>query len=303
MTFKKENYYTTVERAKDLIPGFREAYAHFEERVVLDQCSKSLLTNYGRNVCHLALHFMRLPHEVSVDEINTYLYRQSVHEGHSASYFKQTVFGMKYWFRAFKMEDKAIRLPLIKKEKKLPVVLSKEECKKLFAAPRLLKHRFLLAFAYSAGLRMNELRHMRISDIDLDRNQVRIKQGKGKKDRYVILSRFLSDRLPKYLNEVKPQVYLFEGQTSGMVMGERSIQYIIKEALQKTDILKEVSMHTLRHSYATHLLEDGVDIYTIQHLLGHSHLSTTIIYLHVAQVIPKVGKSPLDSLYGFKDIK
>ena len=82
-------------------------------------------------------------------------------------------------------------------------------------------------------------------------------------------------------------------------MGERSIQYVIGEALRKTDIQKQVSMHTLRHSFATHLLEDGADIYTIQHLLGHSQLRTTLIYLHIAQVIPKVGKSPLDSLYGF----
>src|SRR5690606_39065467 len=97
----------------------------------------------------------------------------------------------------------------------------------------------------------------------------------------------------------QPQAYLFEGQTPGQVMGERSFQYVITEALQKTDIRKAVSMHTLRHSFATHLLEDGVDIYTIQHLLGHSHLSTTIMYLHIAQVIPKVGRSPLDTLYGF----
>lgn len=165
--------------------------------------------------------------------------------------------------------------------------------------PRSLKHRFLLAFAYSAGLRMNELRHLRIADVDTDRKQIRIRQGKGKKDRYVILSKLIADRLPKYLEQVKPAEYLFEGQAPGMVMGERSIQYIIKEALMKTDIQKSVSMHTLRHSYATHLLEDGVDIYTIQHLLGHSQLSTTIIYLHIAQVVPRVGKSPLDTLYGF----
>jgi len=178
-------------------------------------------------------------------------------------------------------------------------VLSKEECRTLFKAPRTFKHRFLLAFAYSSGLRMNELRHIRISDVDCDRMQVRVRQGKGKKDRYVILSKYIKERLPYYLKEVNPQVYLFEGQTPGEVMGERSIQYVISEALQKTPIRKQVSMHTLRHSFATHLLEDGVDIYTIQHLLGHVRLETTLVYLHVAQVIPKVGRSPLDSLYGF----
>jgi Site-specific recombinase XerD len=299
MTFKKGTYYTTIAQAKDLVPGFRDAYALFEERVVLDRLSKSLVTNYGRNVAHLALHFGRLPHDVSVEEINSYLYRKTVHENLSESYFKQTVFGMRFWFRLFGRDEQALKLPVIKKEKKLPEVLSKEECKQLFRAPRTLKHRFLLAFAYSAGLRLNELRHIKISDIDTGRMQVRVRQGKGKKDRYVILSRLIKSRLPHYLQELKPQVYLFEGQTPGDVMGERSIQYVINEALQKTGIQKQVSMHTLRHSYATHLLEDGVDIYTIQHLLGHNQLRTTLIYLHIARVLPKVGKSPLDSLYGF----
>ena len=298
MTFKKENCFTAIDQAKDLVPGFRDAFALFEERVVLDRLSKSLTINYGRNVAHLALHFGRVPHEVSVEEVNSYLYRKTVHENLSESYFKQTVFGMRFWFRLFGKDEKALQLPVIKKDKKLPEVLSKEECKQLFRAPRTLKHRFLLAFAYSAGLRMNELRHIKISDIDTDRMQVRVRQGKGKKDRYVILSRYIKSRLPYYLKELKPQVYLFEGQTPGEVMGERSIQYVINEALQKTAIKKQISMHTLRHSYATHLLEDGVDIYTIQHLLGHSQLRTTIMYLHIAQVIPKVGRSPLDTLYG-----
>jgi site-specific recombinase XerD len=110
----------------------------------------------------------------------------------------------------------------------------------------------------------------------------------------------LVDRFQKYINEVKPKVYLFEGQTPGDVMGERSIQYVINEAVKKTNIKKDVSMHTLRHSFATHLLEDGVDIYSIQRLLGHADIRTTIVYLHVAQVIPEVAHSPLDSLYGYK---
>lgn len=301
MTFKKKDFYTTVDQAKDLIPGFRLAFGRFEETVTIHNLSDSLIRNYGRNIAHLALHFDRVPHEVSAEEINTYLYRKMTHEGLSLSYVKHTVFGMKFWFRLFGMDAQALKLPMIKKEKKLPEVLSREECKELFKAPRLLKHRFLLAFAYSAGLRMNEVRHLRITDVDVDRMQIRVKQGKGKKDRYVVLSKLIKERLPHYLNELKPEVFLFEGQTPGHMMGERSIQYIISEALQKTNIKKRVSMHTLRHSYATHLLEEGVDIYSIQHLLGHAHLRTTIIYLHVAQVIPKVGRSPLDSLYNQKE--
>ncbi len=300
MSFKKENYTTTLVKAKTLVPGFKEAFSRFEERLVLDQCSKSMFSNYGRNLAHLALHFGRVPHAVSVDEINTYLYRLTVHENYSISFFKQSVFGLRFWFRLFDMESSALQMPVIKKEKTLPTVLSKEECKLLFAVSRSLKHRFLLAFAYAGGLRMNELRMLKIADVDLQRKQIHIRQGKGKKDRYVILSEFITLRFQKYLDEVKPQVYLFEGLTPGDVMGERSIQYVINEALKKTEIQKAVSMHTLRHSFATHLLEDGVDIYSIQRLLGHSDIRTTIVYLHVAQVIPKVAHSPLDTLYGFK---
>lgn len=300
MSFKKENYTTTLNKAKTLVPGFLDAFSRFEERLVLDQCSKSMFSNYGRNLAHLALHFGRVPHAVSVEEINAYLYRLTVHDKLSISFFKQTVFGLRYWFRLFDMEEMAIQMPVIKKVETLPTVLSKEECKLIFSASRSLKHRFLLAFAYAGGLRMNELRMLKIVDVDLDRKQVHIRQGKGKKDRYVILSEFIAQRFQKYLNEVKPQVYLFEGLTPGEVMGERSIQYVINEAVKKTDIQKQVSMHTLRHSFATHLLEDGVDIYSIQRLLGHSDIRTTIVYLHVAQVIPKVAHSPLDTLYGFK---
>jgi site-specific recombinase XerD len=167
----------------------------------------------------------------------------------------------------------------------------------LFKAPRLLKHRFLLAFAYSAGLRMNELRLLKIADVDVHRKQIHVRQGKGKKDRYVVLSKLIADKLPRYLNEVKPKTFLFEGLTPGEPMGERSIQYIVNEALPKTSIQKNISMHTLRHSFATHLLEDGIDIYSIQKLLGHSNIQTTIIYLHIAQVKPRLAHSPFDSLY------
>ncbi len=298
MSFKKSDYYTVVEQAKDIVPGFRDAYYQFIERAAIEQKSKSLIGNYIRSVAHVALHFGVVPHQVSADEINSYLYRISVHEGKSEGYFKQAVFGLRYWFRLFGQQEKVLRMPPIKKKQTLPVVLSKQECKVLFKAPRTLKHRFLLAFAYSAGLRMNELRLLKLSEVDAHRQQIHIRQGKGKKDRYVVLSNLITEKLPFYLNEVKPRVYLFEGSTPGEPMGERSIQYVINEALAKTSIQKAVSMHTLRHSFATHLLEDGVDIYSIQKLLGHSRIETTIIYLHIAQVKPRLAHSPLDSLYG-----
>jgi site-specific recombinase XerD len=279
------------------VPGFTASYSKFIERVTIDQASKSMVTNYSRSIATIALHFNRVPHEISVDEINSYLYRMTVHEKQSISYFKQAVYGLRHWFRLFGMEEKAIAMPSIKKEETLPVVMSKQECKELFKAPRSFKHRFLLTFAYAGGLRMNELRLLKIADVDLNRKQVHIRLGKGKKDRYVVLSNLLAQRFEQYLKEVNPQQYLFEGLTPGAPMGERSIQYVINEALQKTTIKKQVSMHTLRHSYATHLMEDGIDIHSIQRLLGHSDIRTTIVYLHVAQLKLRLAHSPLDSLY------
>jgi len=297
MSLKNKTYNTIVSQAKQNVIGFSASYAKFIERITINQSSKSLITNYGRSIAAIALHFNRVPHEVSVEEINSYLYRMTVHEKQSISYFKQAVYGLRHWYRLFGMEEKAIQMPSIKKEEKLPVVLSKQECKALFKAPRLLKHKYLLAFAYGGGFRMNEIRLLKIADVDLHRKQVHIRQGKGKKDRYVVLSNLLAQKFEYYLKTVKPQVYLFEGQTPCEPMGERSVQYVINEALQKTNIKKQVSMHTLRHSFATHLMEDGIDIHSIQHLLGHSDIRTTIVYLHVAQIKPRLAHSPLDSLY------
>jgi integrase/recombinase XerD len=297
MSFKKKDFYTLVQQACDTVPEFKIHYYQFIEKATLAQNSESLIGNYSRCIAQVALEFNRTPHYISTEELNTYLYRLCVHEKRSEGYFKQAVYGLRYWFKMFNIPEKALRMPPIKKSNTLPQVLSKQECKTLFKAPRTLKHRFLLAFAYSAGLRMNELRLIKIADVDTDRKQIHVRQGKGKKDRYVVLSSFIADKLPHYLANEKPKTYLFEGLTPGEPMGERSIQYIINEAMAKTEIKKDVSMHTLRHSFATHLLEDGIDLYSIQKLLGHSNIQTTIIYLHIAQVKPSLAHSPLDSLY------
>jgi site-specific recombinase XerD len=297
--WKGTDYYGVVAQAQDMVPGFMEGYRKFEQHVVLKGLSEGLLDSYGRSVAHLAMHFGRSPETVSIEEINCYLYHKSVNEQMSVCYIKHTVFGMRLWLRLYDKAESAIRIPSMKPKDTLPEVLSKEECKELFKAPKSFKHKFLLAFTYSTGMRLNEVRFVKLSDMDTDRMQVHIRQGKGKKDRYVVLSQYIKRTLPVYLAFYKPEVYLFEGDTSGHEMCERSIQIIITEALKKTHIKKKVSLHTLRHSFATHLLEDGVDLYTIQHLLGHSQLRSTIIYLHIARVLPKSAKSPLDTLYGF----
>ena len=144
---------------------------------------------------------------------------------------------------------------------------------------------------------MNEARLLKLTDIDSHRMQIRVRQGKGRKDRYVVLSELLLKGLRTYYVECKPSVYLFNGNTPGEPMGTRSIQYVINEAIERTGIQKPVSCHTLRHSFATHMLEQGVDLFSIKEQLGHARIDTTLVYLHVAHFSPKTVRSPLDVIY------
>lgn len=288
-----------IERACELVPGFRDGFSRFKQRIVIDQMSPSLLNNYSRYVAHTALHFGKSPEKISVEEMNLYLYRLSMEERYSETFFKFTVYGMRYWYRLYGLEESALKMPLIRKKSPLPEVLSKEDVKRLIKAPRSFKHRFMLALIYSAGLRLNEARLLKINDLYAERRQILIRNGKGRKDRYVILSEYIARTLPGYLASYSPQIYLFEGTEAGKPMGIRSMQHVINEARVIAGISGRCSMHTLRHSFATHLLEDGVDIYSIQALLGHAQLRTTVVYLHIAHVLPKTAHSPLDTLYGF----
>lgn len=195
--------------------------------------------------------------------------------------------------------QRVINLPVLHKKSRLPVVLSKEECKLLFKTPSLLKHKVMLAFIYAHGLRVSELSQMKFGDVDFSRSMVHIKQSKGNKDRYVPLSRLIVPGLKNYLHSERPQRFLFEGYKTGEPYSNRGIQHLMTETVKKCKIQKEgICPHTLRHSYATHLLEDGIDIVTIKNLLGHVNIETTMVYLHVMQSKGKTAHSPFDSLYG-----
>jgi site-specific recombinase XerD len=161
----------------------------------------------------------------------------------------------------------------------------------------MLKHRIALAFIYSAGLRSQEASNMKISDIDFERKSIHIRQSKYKKDRIVPLSDYMAKGLKKYLAVEKPNIWLFNGKDSDGRYSSKGLSWVMREALKKTDIKKEVSLHSLRHSYATHLLEDGLNILIIKKLLGHAKIETTMIYLHVAQCPITSAHSPLDTLY------
>jgi integrase/recombinase XerD len=190
-------------------------------------------------------------------------------------------------------------LPRPKKHLQLPKVLGQEELRRLFASPKNLKHKAILFIAYSAGLRVSEVINLRLQDIDREREQIFVHCSKGKKDRYVRLSPLVLDVLEQYYKKslVKPTNYLFEGQEKGKPYTIRSAQQIFTDAKQKAGILKSTSFHSLRHSFATHLLEKGVDVIFIKEILGHFDIKTTERYLHVRKDVLINIESPIDDLY------
>jgi integrase/recombinase XerD len=192
-----------------------------------------------------------------------------------------------------------IELPRPKKHLQLPKVLGQQELKNLFAAPKNLKHKAILFIAYSAGLRVSEVINLRLQDIDRERQQLFVHCSKGKKDRYVRLSPMVLDVLEQYYKKspIKPTNYLFEGQEKGKPYTIRSAQQIFADAKQHAGISKTTSFHSLRHSFATHLLEKGIDVIFIKDILGHFDIKTTQRYLHVRKDVLINIDSPIDDLY------
>ena len=278
-----------------------------QQRMSIAGKSPSTLKNYSHHVAKMALHFEQLPTELDEDQINDYLHlMQQEHKTPSESYFKFTVYGLRYAFRISGLKEARVALPSIKREKKLPVVLSREEVKRLMKAPSLLKHRVLIGLLYGCGLRCFEVRNIKLADLDFDRKMLHVRKGKGKKDRYVPLCDLLIKGLKAYLEAESPDHWLFcgkqpvEGRTGGAFdsrYSQKGVQWAVNEARKAAGIIKPMTVHTLRHTYATHLLEEGLDIMSIKDLLGHECIDTTLIYLHVAQNGRVKPFSPLERLY------
>ena len=253
----------------------------------------------------MALYFGKIPTELDPEQVHDYLfYLQKKSKTPSQSYFKHTVYGLRFLLKTEGLPYSYLRLPEIKHEKKVQVVLSKEEMWRLLNSCHLLKHRILIGLLYGCGLRCMEVRSVRLQDLDFDRLQLRVVQGKGKKDRYVPLSKHLIRGIQKYITAERPHEWLFNGQPNGRSGGDfdsrysqKGVQWAVKQACKVAGIIKDVHVHTLRHTFATHLLEDGVDIITLKNLLGHENIETTIEYLQIAQLPTQKVFSPLDTLF------
>jgi site-specific recombinase XerD len=219
------------------------------------------------------------------------------------SSFNQATCALRFFYREClgKTDWTIARMPYQRKRRTLPEILSPEEVAAIFGACHNLKHKTLLMASYSGGLRLGETLGLLPSDIDSTRMMIRIEQGKGRKDRYVMLSETLLATLRTYWKAFRPVRWLFEGKTKGQPLSPSTAEKVFTAAVGRAGIRKGVSFHSLRHAFATHLLEGGTNIRVIQALLGHQSLTTTQVYTHVAQTYVNATASPLDRLKDAKD--
>jgi site-specific recombinase XerD len=255
--------------------------------------SPGTISVYVRCVEKFACYFGKSPAVLGPPHIRQYQVHLVEEKKASWSWFNQSVCALRFLYHTTLGRDWAItHIPFPKRPRKLPVVLSVPEVGRLLRAVGDLKHRTVLETMYAAGPRISEALGLRVSDIDSERMALRIEQGKGRKDRYVTLSPTLLGKLREYWKVYRPPHFLFPGKSPERPLSLGAIQKAVVKARKVAGIKKPASTHTLRHSFATHLLERGVDLRTIQMLLGHTSLSTTAIYLHVAtKSLRKTGES------------
>lgn len=241
--------------------------------------------------------FKRLS-EINEVDLKRYLHGLITQKKCSNSYINQHISAYKIFVQDILKQDwESIRIIRPRREQKLPVVLSVRELERLLNTPQNIKHKAMLVIMYSAGLRLQEVLQMKPSSIDSERMRIHVLQGKGKKDRYTILSQKCLEILRLHFKLNRPKVYLFEPQHKpGEPVSDRTLQHIVKKAAEKAGLKKNISCHTLRHSFATHLLESGVNIKLIQHFLGHTTLKSTSVYLHLTNADPERVSSPLENM-------
>jgi site-specific recombinase XerD len=240
----------------------------------------------------------RLPDNMNEEDIYLFLSHLKNERKLSRETIRNTLQGIRFVYRKiYKRIDIIQDVPYPKHTKKLPVILNSKELKLLFDSAKSIKHRMVLKIAYSGGLRRNEISRLKIVDIDTKNKFLRIENSKGHKDRYTLLAQNLIPELREYYRRYKPEKYLFNGRIKGSPYSEEGLRWTFDQALLKSGIQKNVSLHSLRHAFASHSLAMGTDIFTIQKLMGHDDIRTTMIYLQLNQPLEKKALiSPLDLL-------
>lgn len=251
--------------------------------------------NYLREVNNLAKYFNRSPAELGEEELKEYMLYLMRERHLSQGTLRFYVAALKFLYRiTLKREWMAEKIRYPKRKNKLPIVLDLSEVESLFAVTKNLKHKAILMITYSAGLRVSETAKLKLTDIDSKRMTVRINQGKGGKDRYSILSHTVLEHLRQYWRKYRPTEWLFDGTKKGEHLTTHSMQLMFYTAKKRAGIKKPASIHTLKHSFATHLIEAGTSLHHVQLLLGHRSPVTTTVYLHVSRLNLAQITSPLD---------
>lgn len=258
--------------------------------------SPRTIETYISSIVSLSKHYNKSPDKISLDQVKSYLHHSIVIKGYSTALVNQTISAVKILHKdILKKRWDSLSIIRPRKEKRLPVVLSPKEVKAIVNAPVNIKHRAILSLGYSAGLRISEVINLKVEHIDSQRMQIRVVGGKGRKDRNTLLSTSTLELLREYYKCYHPKHWLFNGQGPALCQySTRSIGAFLKRTRIKAGINKPVTFHTLRHCFATHLLEQGTSLQIIKYLLGHAYISTTNTYLHVQQYSLDKVVSPMD---------
>lgn len=275
----------------------------FERDLQIRGYSPNTVKQYVYCVRNLVKYYMRPADQLTVEDINNFQLHLTKERKAAWGTFNIYVVAMRFFFlETLKKDWNITAIPYQKTGRKLPEIMSGAELNALFSSVTNIKHRAILMTTYSAGLRVSEVVSLRLSDLDSRRMVIRVEQSKGRKDRYVPLSAALLPILRQYYRAARPNEWLFPGQDPELPLSRASVEKVFKKTRDRAGITKNVTVHSLRHSFATHLLEKGVDIRTIQRLLGHRCLSSTQIYTHVAKNYVNQAGSPLDSLQGLQQL-
>jgi len=270
-----------------------------QEDLLLKAYSPNTQRSYLRCARNFAKHYMRSPEEMGEQEVRDFLLYLVRDRQASPANLDMHVNALKFLYNVTLKRPEVVQgLSHPKRPTTLPVILSPEEVLRIFAAIRSVKHKAIIATAYAAGLRISEVCALRVSDIDSQRMRIHIRAGKGKKDRYVMLGESLLDLLRQYYRKARPQgEYLFPGYKPHRPICTTAVRQVLRKVVRETGLTKKVTMHTLRHCFATHLLERGTDIRILQVLLGHSSIRTTLRYTHVTDPLVQKLVSPLDLIH------
>ncbi len=297
-----------VSELEHLLSIFSREELHIAPELYLKPLERELKTRkYSQKTFKAYLYyneeFLRFankrPEEIENKDVKDYLLHLVDEKNASASTLNIAINALKFYYGGILKKDFIYSVKRPKKDKKLPVVLSRDEVSRIFSVIENPKHRLILMLVYSSGLRVSEVVKLRPGDIDVERGLIHIKGAKGRKDRYTILSDTVKREIPAYIETYKPEKWMFYGREKSKHISTRTVQKVFEIAIKKAGIEKDATVHSLRHSFATHLLENGIDLRYIQELLGHKSSKTTEIYTHVSNRDLRKIRSPLD-LYNEK---